>query len=53
MLSALLDKMWEYQEKINMPQEEREEMATEVGLEFRKLIMKYTNIDTHKIYNNE
>jgi len=33
-----------------MPQEQREEMASSAGNEFRKLIKTYTGIDTHNLY---
>lgn len=49
-MSALLDKMWVLQEKEGINKEDREAMATACGLELRDIIKKYTNIDTHKLY---
>ena len=50
MMAVLMDKMYELQDKENMPQEQREEMASSAGNEFRKLIKTYTGIDTHNLY---
>lgn len=50
MMAVLMDKMYELQDKENMPQEQREEMASAAGSEFRKLIKTYTGIDTHNLY---
>ena len=47
--SAMMDKMWERQEELNLPIEERSEQATELGKILKELINSYTGIDTHKI----
>ena len=48
--SALLDKMWELQEKENISMEVREDMATKCGENIRNLIKTFTNIDTFELY---
>ena len=48
--SALLDKMWELQEKENISMEVREDMATKCGKNIRSLIKTFTNIDTFELY---
>ena len=50
MMSLLMDKMFELQDKEAIPQEQREAMATSAGKEFRKLIKTYTGIDTYDLY---
>lgn len=50
-MSALMSKSWDLMEKENMPMEDREEMASKVGYDLRKLIKTYTDIDTHQLYN--
>ena len=53
MFSTFMDKMWENQERLNIPQEEREYIVEKAAYEFRDFIMKYTNIDTHKLYEDD
>jgi hypothetical protein len=48
--SALLDKMWELQEKENLSIEIRGEMAVTCGEAIRSLIKTFTDIDTHNLY---
>jgi hypothetical protein len=48
--SALLDKMWELQEKENLPIETRADMATKCGEAIRSLVKTFTDIDTHNLY---
>jgi hypothetical protein len=48
--SALLDKMWELQEKENISMEVREDMATKCGESIRSLIKTFTDIDTFNLY---
>lgn len=48
--STLLDKMWELQEKQNLSMEERNEMATKCGEEFRSFIKTFTDIDTYNLF---
>jgi len=47
--TALMDKMWDYQDYDKMQLEDRENMAIQCGLDLRKLIHTYTGLDTHKI----
>jgi len=47
--SAIMDKMWELQEKENMELEDREQMAVKLGNELRNLILTYTNIDSYEL----
>jgi hypothetical protein len=48
--SAIMDKMFDVQEKENMPLNLREEMANKCGMEIRELIKKFCNIDSHDFY---
>ena len=48
--SVIMDEMWDLQVDIGMPMEDRLVMAEEAGLDIKKLIMKYTGIDTHTLY---
>ena len=45
---ALMDRMWDLQEKEGIPMKQREEMAEQVGKEIRQLVRAYTGIDLHK-----
>lgn len=49
-MSAIMDKMWELQDKEQMDVEDRGNMATACGEEFSKFIKKYTDIDTLDLY---
>jgi len=49
-MSALMDCMWDLQEKESIPIEDRGKMATKAGNEVRKIVKTYTNIDTRKMY---
>jgi hypothetical protein len=49
-MSAIMDKMWELQEKEQMDMEDRGNMATSCGEAFMKLVKTYTDIDTHELY---
>lgn len=50
MLDALMDKMWELQEKENIPFEQRLKMAEHFGEQLHKLILEATGIDTKKYF---
>lgn len=50
-LSVFLDKLFDRQDELNMTLDDRSEQATAAGLELRELIRKYTNIDTHSLYD--
>lgn len=45
--TALMDKMYDNQDYDKMNLKERSNMATQCGLDLRKLIHTYTNLDTH------
>ena len=45
--TALMDKMYYNQEYDKMSIEDRSNMATQCGLDLRKLIHTYTGLDTH------
>jgi hypothetical protein len=47
---ALMDHLWKLQVVENMPQEQREEMATAAGARLRELVKTFTGIDTHSMY---
>ena len=47
--TALMDKMYDNQNYDKMNVEDRLKMAEKCGLDLRKLIHTYTNLDTHKI----
>ena len=49
-LSVIMDEMWDLQVDIGMSMEDRLVMAEEAGLDIKKLIIKYTGIDTHTLY---
>lgn len=52
-LSAMLDKMWDLQEKENMPMKDRTLMAAKVGDSVRQLVKVFTDIDTHDFYKEK
>ena len=47
--TALMDKMFDNQNYDGMGLDDRMKMTQSCGLELRKLIHTYTNLDTHKI----
>ena len=49
--TALMDKMYDNQEYDKMSIVDRSNMATQCGLDLRKLIHTYTGLDTHQIEN--
>ena len=49
-ISVIMDEIWDLQVDIGMPMEDRLVMAKEAGNNIKKLIMKYTGIDTHTLY---
>lgn len=51
--SALMDKMYELQTKQEMPNDECELMAKNLGEELRNTIFRFTGIDTHELFTNE
>lgn len=50
-MSTLMEKMWEHQQIHNMPIEQRETQAEELGKKLRALVLEYTGIDTHTLYD--
>jgi hypothetical protein len=52
-MSALLDKMWDYQEEKNVSQKSREKQAKKAGEDIRKFIKQFTGIDSHDLYKHE
>jgi hypothetical protein len=52
-MSAILDKMWDYQNKKKVPQKVKEKQARKAGKEIRKFIKQYTGIDSHDLYKHE
>lgn len=50
-MTAMLTKMWKLQEKEQMPDDVREDMAKCCGTQVSELIKVYTGIDTKKLYN--
>lgn len=49
--NALIDKMWDLQNKENIALTDRENMAVKCGLDLRNLIKTYTGLDTHDFSN--
>ena len=49
-MSVVMDRLWNMQELTDMTLDERLDMTEEAGLDIKKLIMKYTGIDTHTLY---
>jgi hypothetical protein len=47
--SVFMDKLFDKQNFENMPIDERMEMAKNAGEDLRKLINKYTGLDTHNL----
>jgi len=47
--NVVLDSMWKMQEDEEMEKKYREEMATHLGKQIRKIIFEVTNIDTHQL----
>ena len=51
-MSTLMDKMWNLQEKSKLTMEERNKLALNAGKDIRKLVLKYTGIDSHDLYKD-
>lgn len=51
-ISVLMDKMWEYQKRMNIQMDERIILAELCGNDVRSLVKRFTGIDTHDLYNN-
>ena len=49
-MSALLDKMYQYQDENSLPLKWRTKMAEKAGKEIKKLVAEYTGINTHNLY---
>lgn len=49
-MSALMDKMWDYQKELQLTMPERESLAEKAGNDIRNLVKEFTNIDTHDLY---
>ena len=52
LMSTLMDKMWELQEKEGIDKKDRALMAEKAGRDLRELIKTYTNIDTFDLYKD-
>jgi len=52
-MSALLDKMWDFQEENKISQEDRIKKAEEAGQIVRLFIKSYTGIDSIDLYKNK
>ncbi len=48
--SALMDKMYELQDKEDIPFESKKDMAMQCGVEIRELVKRFSDIDTHELY---
>lgn len=49
--SVLLDRIWELQQKENMPRRDRINMVEQAGKDIRKLIKTYADIETFDLYS--
>ena len=49
-LDVAVEKMWEYQERLDMPMESRLEVADKFLDDFRLFIFKYCDIATEKLF---
>jgi hypothetical protein len=49
-MSAMMDKMWEEQERLEIPMGLREKEAEMLGYKIRALALEHTGIDTHELY---
>lgn len=52
-MSALMDKMWDLQEKEGIEIEDRITMAVNAGNDISRLVKTYTDIDTFKMYERD
>ena len=52
-MAALMERMWINLSLESLPLEKRAEIGEQMGMELRALVMKYTNIDTHTLYDNK
>lgn len=50
LISVVMDKMWELQEKEGIPQEDRENMAVAAGNELRNYLKKFCDVDSFDFY---
>lgn len=50
-MAVMMDKIWELQIDEGMDFKDRLAMAQKCGEDLRQIIKTYTNIDTHKMYN--
>lgn len=51
-MSAFIDKIYQLQEDEDIDQEERIKMGVKAMEEVRKLVKVYTDIDTHRLYDD-
>lgn len=49
---AIISRMWQHQEFLSMPFEQRCVMAEKCGKGLRKFVKKFTGVDTHEINKN-
>jgi len=49
-MSVMMDKLWEQQDKQKTEIHHRANEAFDMGMELRDIILKYTGVDTHKLY---
>ncbi len=47
-MSGMVWKQWEFM--LGKPQAEKEQFSEELGTAFRELVLKYTGIDPHELY---
>lgn len=50
--NVAMEKMWQYQERLGMPQAQREIMAERFGKELRAFVLRYCDIATEKLVKN-
>ena len=51
-MSVISTRMWELQEKEDLDMDTRCHMAERLGKSLKDLVKVYTDIDTHKLYDN-
>lgn len=49
-MEVLMDHMWKLMRSEQLSMKERETLAEEAGNEIHKLVLKYTEINTHKLF---
>jgi hypothetical protein len=52
-MACMMSRMWDKQQKLNMPIKERKAMAVRLGKDIKKLVLDATDVDTIKLCKGE